>query len=172
MSGSSLTHTCIIRGFYNIQVLWNACTKWLVLILHTCQLQYDIEASCFQKFMCLASSIILLSLLLVVCSHACVLLSFLFVFILYNWLYVNAYITLWLFYDLLWFNFFLFLCDLYISKMFCCVLISVNPHFLHFYWYWSILNHMSMCIISLTNHLSTNTNMKPNQWSRIRVAWI
>ena len=94
-----------------------------------------------------------LSLFLVVCLHACVLLSFLFVLIL----------------CIRWYSMFSYSCIILISSLFfrtfiflkcliCFVLISVNPYFLHFYWYWFILNHISIWSISSTNHQSTNTN--------------
>ena len=71
-----------------------------------------------------------LSLFLIVCLHGCVLLSLVFLFILYCCLYVSAYITLWLFYKLLflfYYNFFLILCHFFNSGMLCFVFISVIP---------------------------------------------
>lgn len=92
------------------------------------------------------------------CMFFSMCLAFLF---LCCWLYVYAYIILFLFYTLLflfYFNLFLMPCDFHISNMFFFfVFISVNAYFLHFNWYWFSLHHILIWIIS-----STNANKKAN----------
>ena len=80
-------------------------------------------------------------------------------FILYSCLYVNVYITLWLFYTLLfllYFNLFLMLCYFFNFEVLCFDFICVIPSscilLLPVY-----TNHISIWSIPSTNHQSTNT---------------
>ena len=98
--------------------------------------------------------------------HVCVMFSFLFSFILYSCLYVNVYITLCLFYTLLflfYFNFFLILWYFLNFEMLCFVFISVL---------------LTSCIFIAKSYFNMKylfnkpSINKQHAWHRIRVAWI
>ena len=98
------------------------------------------------KSLCILLLFFLYSWFLIICLHARVLLSILNTRISR---YGSSSYALLLLFN---YNFCLILCDFHISKMLCFVLISVSPHFLNCYWYWFILNYISMWIIPSTNH--------------------
>ena len=147
---------CVELNFTNDWIIHVPCRS---CHLYGRELLPKVYVSCFYsnlKF--------LYSWFLIVFLHACVLFSFLFLFILYYWVYGNCHLKS---------VFLAFILTSFILYVHACVLLSFIFLFILYYWLCANAYIKFQYEVSMHHTINQQTpSIKPNQWRRIRVAWI